>query len=423
MWVKLTNRVALGCLLLALSNATVAQSQSTAEVAIDFDKAIAKTLESNPALLAFGYQIEAQQGRLMQSGIRPGVELGVVLENAVGTGDFSGVSGAEATISLAWSLERGKRERRVDAARAGLSLLESEAELRRLEAAAETARMFLMTLANQSEVELADEAVDLAEKTVAVVRKRVQAGRTAKADLARAEVDLSRMQLEREDLEHELLTSIRSLAAQWGETRPGFTSVRGNLADLPEPDGFAELLARVEQSPNLRRFLSERRLREAELRRIEADAKPDWRVTAGVRQIQLSDDQALVAGITIPLGTKKRNQGNTAAARADLARSDADRAATRIQIETRLFAFYEELKHSLHRAITLRDDILPRVESALSETQRAYEMGRYSYFELRAAQRDALQARTEVTVALIDAHRNVLEIEALTGAALSSPTR
>ncbi len=39
------------------------------------------------------------------------------------------------------------------------------------------------------------------------------------------------------------------------------------------------------------------------------------------------------------------------------------------------------------------------------------------------AQRDALQARAEVTVALIDAHRNVLEIEALTGAALSSPTR
>jgi cobalt-zinc-cadmium efflux system outer membrane protein len=423
MWVKLTNRVALGCLLLALSNETAAQSQSTAEVAIDFDKAIAKTLESNPALLAFGYQIEAQQGRLIQSGIRPGVELGVVLENAVGTGDFSGVSGAEATISLAWSLERGKRERRVDAARAGLSLLESEAELRRLEAAAETARMFLMTLANQSQVELADEAVDLAEKTVVVVRKRVQAGRTAKADLARAEVDLSRMQLEREDLEHKLLTSTRSLAAQWGDTRPGFTSVRGNLADLPEPDGFAELLARVEQSPNLRRFLSERRLREAELRRIEADAKPDWRLTAGVRQIQLSDDQALVAGITIPLGAKKRNQGNTAAARADLARSDADQAATRIQIETRLFALYEELKHSLHRAITLRDDILPRVESALSETQRAYEMGRYSYFELRAAQRDALQARTEVTVALIDAHRNVLEIEALTGAALSSPTR
>jgi cobalt-zinc-cadmium efflux system outer membrane protein len=231
------------------------------------------------------------------------------------------------------------------------------------------------------------------------------------------------MNLEREDLEHELQTSVRWLAAQWGETRPAIMRVQGNITELPEPDSFAELLARVDQSPNLRRFLSERRLREAELRRIEADAKPNWRLSAGVRQMQMTDDQALVAGITIPLGANKRNEGNVATARAELARSDADRVVTRVQIETRLFALYEELKHSLHRAITLRDDILPRVESALAETQRAYELGRYSYFELRAAQDDTLQARTEVTVALIDAHRNILEIEALTGAALSSPTR
>jgi len=417
MRVHLAHRIALAAALLVLTDVVVAEDT------IDFDQALAKTLESNPALVSLGYQIEAQGGRIQQAGTRPGVELGVLVENAMGTGKFSGVSSAEATISLAWSLERGKRERRVDAAQAELSLLEAEAELSRLEVAAETARLFLVALANQAEADLADEAVSLSEKTVAVVRERVQAGRTAKADLARAEVDVSRLKLEREDLEHKRRTSMRRLAAQWGETRPTFTSVHGNLAELPEPDSFAELLARVEQSPNLRRFLSERRLREAEVRRVEANAKPDWRLTAGVRQMQLSDDQALVAGITIPLGAKKRNQGNVTTALAELARSDADREATRVQIETRLFALYEELKHSLHRAITLRDDILPRVESALAETQRAYEQGRYSYFELRTAQDDALRTRTEVTVALIDAHRNSLEIEALTGAALSSPTR
>ena len=265
--------------------------------------------------------------------------------------------------------------------------------------------------------------MDLATETVAVVKKRVQAGRTTKADLARAEVDLARMQLQREDLEHKLQASIRQLAAQWGETRPAFGSVRGDLADLPEPDSFEALVAKVAENPALRRFMSERRFREAELRRIEADAKPDWRFNVGIRQLQLPNDQALVAGITIPLGEKKRNEGRVAAARADLARSDAERTATRVQVETHLFVLYEELEHSLHRAVTLRDEILPRVERALAETQRAFAAGRYSYFELRAAQDDALQARTEVTVALIDAHRNIIEIEALTGAALSSPTR
>ena len=417
MWVRLTNRTALACVLLAVGNAVYA------DTSIDFEQAIARTLESNPTLLAWGHQISAQHGRIQYAGTHPGVELGMELENAVGTGEYSGLDRAEATIRLAWVLERGKRERRVAAARAGLSLLESEADITRLDAAAETARLYLQSLAHQAQVELNDEAVTVAEQTVAIVQKRVQAGRASRADLARAEVDLVRIRLRREDLEHELGTSIRRLAAQWGETSPTYTSVRGDLGDLPKPDSFEALLARIDGNPAIRRFLSERRFRETELRRIEADAKPDWKVTVGVRHLQNTSDQALVAGITIPLGAGKRNEGRVAAARADLARSDADRAVTRINLETRLFALYEALEHSLHQATTLQDDILPRVEEVLTETQRAYELGRYSYLELRTARDDALQARTEVVAALIDAHRNVIDIEALTGATLSSPTR
>lgn len=423
MWVRRTNRVALGCLLLALSNATVAQSNSTTDDTISFDIAIRKTLERNPALIAFGYQIEAQRGRVLQSELRPNPELGVVLENVAGTGPFSGVDGAEATISLAWVLERGKRERRIDASRAGVSLLQTEAEIKRLDAAAETARMYLQSLANQAQLSQTDEAVRLSEKTVLAVRKRVQAGRTTAADLARAEVELSRMRLEREDLEHELKTSLRRLAAQWGDTQPAFTRVRGNMAELPTPDSFSSLLARIDENPSLARYLSEQRLREAELRLAQQGAKPNWRITAGIRQLQQTDDQAFMAGITIPLATRNRNQGRIAAARAALAMTDASRTATRVAIETQLFALYQELQHSLHRAATLRDEILPRVEKALDETERAYEMGRYSYFELRVAQADALRARTAVIVAIIDAHRNTIEIERLTGATLSSPAR
>jgi len=423
MWVRLTNRIALGCLLLALSNATVAQSNSTTDDTISFDIAIKKTLERNPALIAYGYQIEAQRGRVLQSELRPNPELGIILENVAGTGPFSGVDGAEATISLAWVLERGKRDRRIDASRAGVSLLETEAEIKRLDAAAETARMYLQSLANQAQLSQTDEAVRLSEKTVLAVQKRVQAGRTPAADLARAEVELSRMRLEREDLEHELKTSLRRLAAQWGDTQPDFTRVSGNMAELPTPASFSSLLARIDENPSLARYMSEQRLREADLRLAQQGAKPNWRVTAGIRQLQQTDDQAFVAGITIPLATRNRNQGRIAEARAALAMTDASRTATRVRIETQLFALYQELQHSLHRAAALRDEILPRVEKALDETERAYEMGRYSYFELRVAQADALRARTAVIIAIIDAHRNTIEIERLTGATLSSPAR
>ena len=424
MWSHSTHRLAILGLLILSSASTSAQTKdSITDPTIDFDQAIARTLESNPALLSFGFQVEAQHGRIRQSQLTPSIELAADIENIAGTGGFSGVEGSEATISLAWSLERGKRKLRSDSALAGLTLLEAEKEQMQLDAAAATARLYLETLADQDQLEIADLAVEFATATVDNVKKRVQAGRTPKADLARAEVELSRAKLEREELEHQLRTDVRRLAAQWGETDPQFKRVAGTLASLPTPDSFPQLLSRIDENRDLRRLVSERRLREAELRQAQGEDRPDIRLTAGIRQLQLSDDQAFVAGVSIPLGSKKRNLGRTAVARAEIARVDAEQVAARVQVETLLFALYEELKHSIHRANTLRGEILPRAEAALTETQRAYNLGRYTYFELRTAQNEALLAKADYIAALIDAHRQIIEIEALTGAALSTPAQ
>ena len=424
MWVLLTRRAVLACLVLAASGTATAQSHSAQIVhSIGFDEAIAKTLESNPDLRALGYSIEAQQGRVEQANLQPPVQLDIEVENILGTGDYSGVDLAQTTIGLVWSLERGKREHRVAARRAGLSMLESEVEVMWLDIAAETARRYLESLALQARMELAEEAIAVAAESFDAVEQRVAAGRNPVADLARAKVDLLRRDMDHEHLAHVHLTSIHRLAAQWGDTNPGFATVVGDIADLPEPDSFEELLARADQNPNLKRLMSEQRLREAELRHAESEARPNWEVLAGVRHLQDTDDQAFVAQLRIPFGGEDRNAGNVARARADLSRSDANRAALRIQVETELFALYEELKHSLHVAATLRDEILPNVEILLAETRRAYEAGRYSYVELRIAQDEALLARQEFLDVLIETHRHAIEIEALTGTALSSPVR
>ncbi len=419
MWVSLTRRSVLACLVLAAFGTAIAQTNQ----AIGFDEAIARTLASNPELRAFGFSLEAQQGRIQQANLRPPVELDVEIENVLGSGVYSGTGFAQTTVGLVWAFERGKREHRVAATQAGLTMLESEAEVMRLDAAAGTARLYLESLALQARMELAEEAIALAKETVDAVEQRVAAGRNPVADLARARVDLSRRSLEHEHLSHVHVASMHRLAAQWGVTDPAFATVRGDLADLPEPDTFEELLARAEQNPQLKRLLSEQRLREAELRRAESEARPDWELLAGVRHLEDTNDQAFVAQFRVPFSGEKRNAGNLATARADLDRSEADRAATRVRVETELFTLYDELNHSLHVAETLRDEILPNVEIALVETQRAYAAGRYSYLELRIAQDEALLARRELLEVLIEIHRHAIEIESLTGTALSSPVR
>jgi cobalt-zinc-cadmium efflux system outer membrane protein len=268
----------------------------------------------------------------------------------------------------------------------------------------------------------AGEAVQLAQETVKAVKKRVQAGKSPQAELARAQAELARFELNQEDFEHELLSDSRRLAAQWGETEPGFKRVNGDILSLPSTESFATLKTRIDRNPDIARFLSKQRVDEAELRLAEAQRKQDWRVSVGVRRLEITDDETLVANLTVPLALRSRNQGGIAEARANLAQTDADAVAARIRVETSLFVIYQELQHSLHRAKAFRDDVIPHLEQALADTRNAYELGRYSYFEWHAVQKDLLEARRALVEASVDAHRNTIEIERLTGMRIAQPT-
>jgi len=423
MWKLLTHQMGV-CLFLTLFS-TIARAESglfgDGQI-ISLNGAVARTLARNPELVAFGHQLQAQDGRVLQAGLAPNPELSLTVENALGTGEFTGFDGAETTLSIAWVLEHGVRQRRLETARAGVSLLEVEADIMRLNAAAETARLFFSCLSNQAQIVNAGEAVQLAQETVRAVKKRVQAGKSPQAELARAQAELARLKLNQEDFEHELLSASRRLAAQWGETEPGFKRVSGDILSLPTTDSYATLKTRIERNPNIARFLSKQRVDEAELRLAEAQRKQSWRVSAGVRRLEITDDEALVANLTIPLALRNRNQGGIAEARANLAQTDANAVAARIRVETSLFVIYQELQHSLHRAKAFRDDVIPHLEQALADTRNAYELGRYSYFEWHTVQKDLLEARRALVEASVDAHKNTIEIERLTGVRIAQPT-
>ncbi len=384
-------------------------------VVLSLNEALLKTLESNPELLAFNYQISAQQGRALQASLAPNPELNVEFENFLGSGQLGGIKNLETTISIGWVLERGVRKRRIGVASAGASLLTAEGEILRLNAVAETARRFLDCLTNQAHMLSSAQAVELAQQTIEAVAKRIQAARAPDAELARARAELARILLELEDAEHELISSYHRLAAQWGVSEPQFDRAQGRLLSLPSTDSYAVLKTRIQRNPDIARFLSRQRLAEAELRLAQARRKPNWKVNVGVRRFEAFNDQALIAGVSIPLATTNRNQGRIMEVQANIERNHADAQAAQVQVEMSLFVLHQALQHSRHRAIRLRDDVIPHLEQALSDTRQAYQLGRYSYFEWRVVQADLLQARRELVEASSNAHASLIEIERLTG--------
>lgn len=388
---------------------------------LSLHQAISRTLLSNPELEAFAFELTAQDGRTLQAGLAANPELVLDLEDALGTGSRSGIAELQTTLSLRKIFEPGALARRVAAAQAGRAVLDAELLEKQLDTAAETARRFARVLADQARLEVAREAISLAEQAVAAVRIRVNAAKSPDAELARAVAALARVQLEHEDAEHEWLTGKFQLAAMWGAREATFDQARGELEHLPERESFAALSARIKNNPSLTKFTSETQLREAELRLAEQRRKPAWQLAAGIRRFEAGNDFAGVFNVTVPLSFGDRGQGNIAAAQAKLQQVDATRNASEVRLLSQLFALHQELGHARHVSQKLASDVLPKLTEALRQTEYAYQRGRYGYLELVAAQRELLELKRTRIQASVDAYGYAIELDRLTGT-VPSPT-
>jgi cobalt-zinc-cadmium efflux system outer membrane protein len=406
--------------LVVLAGAVAAQPDGELPV-LDLETAVTKALAGNPGLKAAGYQLQIQDARIGQAGIKPRPQLGIEVEDVFGSGTNDMLEGIEATASVTWILERGVRASRVTAARARSSLIESDIAIQRLDVAAETARHYGESIALQARLVITEEGIELGEAAVSAIQRRVEAGSAPAAELARAQADLRRQELLREDIEHELLSANYRLAALWGVNEPDFSRVQGNLLDIPEVDSFTNFESRLDQNPDLERYLTAERVYEAQLRLEEANNRQPWRVSTGFRWQNRTSDHGFVAGLSIPLGPQDSNRGRVAEARARITQSKMEREAERLRLRTELFVLYQELAHSLHLTEAIEQDILPLYESALEQTQVAYEAGRYSYLDWSAAQVNLLNARNDLVEASHGILHNLIEIERLTGVSAEAP--
>lgn len=386
---------------------------------LTLESAITETITRNPDLQAFGYALRAQDGRILQAGLAPKPELNVAVEDVLGTGVARGLSGSQTTVSIAWVLEGDLRQRRIDAARMGSLTLVAEAQIMRLDAAAQTARLYTHALADQLRRDMADSAVQLATENITAIQRRVEAGTAMTSELAQAEAELAKRELYREDFEHELVADYHRLAAQWGDLTPQFERVLGDPLRLPVVEPYETLVTRIEQNPDLSHFLSATRLQESLLQLEQAQSNSLWRFNAGLRRLQSSSDTGFVAGVTIPLNRGNQNQGRIAEVRANLEQTGALAEATRIRIQTSLLVIYLELQHNIHRAEILRNEVIPRFETALTEIHRAYNLGTGSYLERLKVQEELLDARSELAETSVQAHLKMIEIERLTGVRLA----
>ena len=412
------------CLLFLLFTVFAAHAAEPAP-ALSLRQAIDAALVGNPELQTFAFAFKARDARTQQAGLRPAPEVSLDAENIFGSGETKGTDAAEYTFALSQVIELGgKRDARLGAAQAGRSSLNVERQARQLDVLAEVTRRFIAVAAGQEQLRLARSAVELAQKTVEGSEIRVKAAKSPHAELDRARIALDRARLAEHRAAAELDGARKQLSATWGESQPvidgrSFGDVRADLFTLPEPGEFSSLVARLSSNPDLLRFASEARLRDAELRLAASQRRPDVTIGAGIRRLEASQDEAFVASLSMPLFSGRRAESFVAEAQAHRELVDAERRVAQVKAEATLYELHRQLVRTVAEAETLSRDIVPRAEEALKETEYAYQRGRYSYLELVDAQREFLALQATLIDTAADAHVLRAEIERLTNVPLS----
>lgn len=392
-----------------------------AENDLSLSQVLARVLRDSPELAVFPYYRRAAEARVLQARLRPNPELSLEVENVAGDGAFAGTDSAEVTLALSQVIELGgkRRYRQAVAQRAG-DVVQRDYEIARLDVLAEAAGRFLDVARAQRLLQLAEQAAEWASQAEQAVEARFRAGGASRAELSQARIEAMRAGLAIGEAENALETARLQLAGQWGAEQADFGGARAKLFALAEPLPFTALRAALERSPQLQRYLTLDRLQQAQLDLAIAQGRQNLSVGVGVKRFEATGEQALTFEVAMPLGVSNRNQGEIAAARADLERLGRERTVTRLELFTELYRLYQQLQQARRTVDVLHRQALPEAGQALEQVRQGYRGGRFSYLQWVEARRQRLAVEREAVEAAVTFHRTVLALEQLTGVALTT---
>jgi cobalt-zinc-cadmium efflux system outer membrane protein len=400
----------------ALDATAAGATPAPAEEELRLPEVLRRVALRSPELRSAALELRAADARVLQARARPAPEISFEVENAFGSGAFSGTRRAEWTLGLVQPIELGdKRARRIDVAGGERALSEIDYARRRIDVLADAAQRFLAVVEQQAVMEVLARVSALARAAVEPAAARVRAGRSSEAELRRARIALTESEIAAARAVAHVESARHELASSWGADSPDFGLVRAALFELdpiPAPDEMRERLA---AAPALQRAAALRALRRAERELAQAQARPDLRLGLGVRRFEELDDQGIVASVSLNLPQRQAREGRLLESEARAEQADVDVEAATLRANVALSNTRRELEALRGEVGRLRAEVIPDAGAAVETLQRGYELGRFSFIELAAARQELLVAERRAIALAAEYQRARIELERIGG--------
>lgn len=393
--------------LLGVATIAMAAFASTASAeSLTLAQALERAQAGSPVIAAAEANVRAAEGRARQAGLRPNPEVSVEVENFTGSGPYAGFESVESTFALEQRLELGgKRGARVNAAQAEVEAARLRVAVARADVARDVRGAYAEVLAAEDRALLAKQAVERAEDLARVVTTLVDVGREPPLRALRAQAAVDQARARAQAADADLASARRALATLLGVEGAGVEVVRG------EPETAPVGPLDPTESVDVKLAEAETEAARATVKRERTGSAPDVTLQAGIRRFEESGDQAVIIGFSAPIPIVDRNQGNVAAARADVDGAEARQRQALAESVRRARDAEAAVRAADARVVVLETRIVPQAEEALRLARLGYEAGKFPLLEVIDAQDALATAREDLIAARLDRARAIAALQ------------
>jgi cobalt-zinc-cadmium efflux system outer membrane protein len=374
--------VSLSCLVVTLGAPPLVLGQEPLS-RVSLDDALQLALRQNPTLRAQRAALESTKAAEITAALRPNPTM-----NFLGEQFLLPDTSPQYTVNIGQPIELGgKRQRRVESARAATRVAGHQLEDVRRQTILLVKSAFASALIAREQLTLAEENLKTLDDTERLQRLRVEKGDLSELELLRLQVQRFTFERDAADASQTLAAAKIALRAAAGEMNIAEQfEIVGDLGFKEIPlDRTALMRAALDNRPDLRAAEADRERARADHRLARANAWLD--VTPQIEYQRIGPDNTFGFGFSIPIRIFDRNQGEIARSQAEIARVDAVRQATALQVLAALDTDLTTAATQRDRVLRLRDVYLPKATRARDTVEYAYRRGSQSLLDFLDAQR------------------------------------
>lgn len=378
---------------------------------VQVDELVQLAVGSNPRLGKATFAIDAAQGKYVQAGLYPNPTLAVTADEL---GDRTGPGGIITAPQISQEIVTGRKLSLSQAVAAKevdqttLSLLRE-----RYGVVGSVRAAFYDLYALERRITVLDELTKLAGEAVKNGKTLLDNKQIARLDLVQLEVELARFHSQAEAARQELPGARKRLAALVGDPRLPVGTAAGPFEDVPLYDADRTLDTVLATHPEVRSARVGVERAQAAIRRAEVEPIPNLTLSTGYTYQGQNKSNDWLVGVSAPIPTWNRNQGNIRAAKAELGMAVQDVARVENDLAERVATALRTYSAALKLAGQYRTEILPKAEETYKLSLEAFKGGQFEYLRVIQAQRAVAEARLEYNRALGEAWRSAADLSAL----------